>query len=189
MSSTPTFILIIGPMFAGKSTNLLTRINRQKVLGKNILIVNHLSDIRYGSASEIHTHDNQKSCDGICTNKLVNLFIGGKYNKHYREADVIAIDEIQFFSDALTFVKHAVDKDKKTVIAAGLKGDFNRKPFKSISQLIPYAERIIDLQSLCKKCGDGTEAPFTKKIRDSSESIGGSELYEALCRKHFISPE
>ena len=77
----------------------------------------------------------------------------------------------------------------KHVIVAGLDGDASRKPFGKLLELIPYADTIIKLKALCKKCNDGTEALFTsKKVHDDTTvDIGGSDKYEALCRKHFIA--
>jgi len=176
-------------MFAGKSTELLRRINRYKILGKGVLAVNHSTDVRYGPASEINTHDQQTLEGCIFVSALCDMIWEEETRSKYEAADVIVIDELQFYPDALTFIQKAVDEDGKTVVAAALKGDFNRIPFEPVSQVIPYADSIVDLPALCRRCGDGTEAPFTKRNTESQEKkvIGGAETYEAVCRQHLLS--
>ncbi len=181
-------ILIIGPMFAGKSTELLRRVKRYQILNKKVLAVNHSNDTRYGPASEINTHDDESLKGCVFVSNLCDLIWEDETRKEYEDADVIVIDELQFFPDALTFVQKALDQDGKTIVAAGLKGDFNRIPFESVSQLIPYASTVIDIPALCRKCGDGTEAPFTKRTTASQEKtlIGGADIYEAVCQRCFV---
>lgn len=180
--------IIIGPMFAGKSTELLRRVKRYQLLGKNVLPINHSNDVRFGPASEINTHDSQSLTGCIFTSNLCDVIWDEEKCKRYNEADVIVIDELQFFPDAVTFIQKAIDEDNKIVVAAGLQGDFNRIPFESVSLSIPFASEIIHLTALCRRCNDGTEAPFTKRTTDSKEKtvIGGSETYEAVCHEHFL---
>ena len=104
------------------------------------------------------------------------------------KAKVIIIEEGQFYKNLLTFVTMLVDHYGKKVIVAGLDGDANRKMFGDILKLIPLSDSIIKLKSYCKKCNDGTEALFTSKNTDKIEiiDIGGSDKYEALCRKHYL---
>ena len=109
-------------------------------------------------------------------------------SKEYIDADVVVIEEAQFFTDLFDFATLSADKFNKTVIIAGLNGDFNRNPFGDIQRLIPHAENITKLSALCVMCGDGSPAHFSKRIDTSNRSqtlIGSTTEYIAVCRKHY----
>ena len=115
-----------------------------------------------------------------------------KYKKNdirYIKANVIIIEEAQFFSDLFNFVTNAADKDNKEVYVIGLDGDYLRQPFGDIVRLIPHAENIKKLKALCLRCNDGTEACFTKRIvkDNNQELVGSTDSYIAVCRKHYIN--
>ena len=174
--------IILGCMFSGKSTEIIKFMKRYKILSKTILAINHKIDVRYSEAPKIVTHDNI-SFDCVFTDKLNDL----KLDTKYINADIIVIEEAQFFTDLLSFVVNAADKDGKVVIVAGLDGDFKKDPFGDILKLIPHAEKVTKLNALCLLCGDGTPAAFTKRIieNDSQTFVGSSESYIAVCRKHY----
>lgn len=178
--------LIIGPMYAGKSTELIRIINRYKCLNKNIVIINHEFNDRYGIKG-LSTHNSVK------VDSCINLLNLGDINKNIlKDAEVIIIEELQFFNDAYDNIIEWCDKLNKTIICAGLDGDFLRNSFGDVLRLIPHAEKITKLNALCKRCGDGTFAHFTKRIikndllYDNSILVGSDGLYEAVCRKHFL---
>lgn len=177
--------LIIGPMFASKTTELIRHYNRYKVLDKNILAVNHINDAkRYGS-NNITSHDHEiiedcYSCENL--NEIRDL-------EDYDNIEVILIDELQFFSDAFEFCTKVTDEDGKIIIAAGLDGDYRRRPFGDVLNLVPFAETVTKMTALCKRCNDGTYAVYTKRTvnSDSFILVGSSESYEAVCRYHYNS--
>ena len=174
--------LIIGPMYAGKSTELLRIINRYKCLNKSICVINHSLNNRYGS-SGLTTHNKNKFEQCLITDKLSNL----DNNKIY-ETDVIIIEELQFFEDAYEYIVKWCDNGK-TIICAGLDGDYLRNPFGDVLRLIPHADKVTKLNSLCKKCGNGNLAHFTKRtILTNSDVtlVGSDEIYEAVCRNHYL---
>jgi thymidine kinase len=182
MNSQGYLELIIGPMYAGKSTELLRIINRFKCLKKNIIVINHSLNNRYGS-NGLTTHNNEKMEKCIILNELKELDIN-----LIKSTDVIIIEELQFFNDAFDLVTSWVDNFHKIVIAAGLDGDFNREPFGDVLKLIPHCDKITKLNSLCTKCSNGTIALFTKRITNDIDKtlIGSNGIYEAVCRKHFL---
>lgn len=182
MVNTGYLELIIGPMYAGKSTELIRIINRYKCLDKNIAVINHTFNNRYGS-SGLTTHNKEKFDQCIIVSKLKDI----EYNI-LKNIQVIIIEELQFFEDAYDVIIDWCDKKGKTVIAAGLDGDFRRNPFGDVLKLIPHAEKITKLNALCKKCGDGTLAHFTNRIvNDNSRTLVGSDdIYEAVCRSHYL---
>ena len=181
MSNQGYLELIIGPMYAGKSTELIRIINRYKCLKKNITVINHTLNNRYGSIG-ITTHNKEKIDQCIILNKLSELDID-----ILNKSDVIIIEELQFFSDAFHYIVDWCDNKDKIIIAAGLDGDFKREPFGDVLRLIPHSDKITKLSALCKRCGDGTLAHFSKRITHDNEKtlVGSNDFYEAVCRKHF----
>lgn len=173
--------LFLGCMFSGKSTALITGVSRLRAVGKKVLIVNHEQDTRCGE-KEAKTHSGQ-TADAIKVSHL-SLVSAGEY-------DVIGVDEAQFFSDLSTVVPQWL-KEGKEVLVAGLSGDFQGKPFGSITDLIPHADSIEQKKALCMhRCdgGDlcGAPAIYSKRIVGSKERIlaGGKDEYIAVCREHF----
>lgn len=173
--------LIIGSMFSGKSTETIRLVKRYKVLKKNILAINHSLDNRYGE-SIISTHDNQEiNC--LSLDKLLPIIS----ESYYLDAEIIFIEEAQFFTDLFEFVTKSADIYEKIVIVSGLDGDFKREPFGDILRLIPHAEVVTKLNALCVCCCDGTLACFTQRIvEDNTQQLVGShEKYRPVCRKHY----
>jgi thymidine kinase len=175
--------LIIGPMYAGKSTELIRIINRYKCLNKRIVVINHILNNRYGSEC-LTTHNKEKVDSCILLDRLNNLDENILNNN-----DVIIIEELQFFSDSYDTIINWCDQHHKIIIAAGLDGDYLRKPFGDVLKLIPHANKISKLSALCKRCSDGTLAHFTKRTTNNNELtlVGSDDIYEAVCRKHYLN--
>lgn len=174
--------IILGPMFAGKSSYLLSTIRRYSAIGWSVLSVTSDIDTRY-TTNAICSH-NQESHPAIAVKELMPLI--GSLN--YENAKLIIVEESQFFSDLIEFVLHSVEKNNKIVIVVGLDGDSERRPFGKILDLIPYCDKVTKVTSLCKSCGNGTPALFThrKTQNRSIVSVGAADQYEALCRKHYL---
>lgn len=174
--------IIIGPMFAGKSTKLIEIAGRYESIQKKILAVNHKIDTRYGE-NVISSHNLLKK-DCISLEKLTILFD----NELYLGAEIVIIEEGQFFSDLKEFILRAVDHDKKHVIVAGLIGDYKREPFGDMLTIIPLADSIQTIHAFCKICNDGTPAHFTKRTinKESQQLVGSSESYHPVCRNHYL---
>lgn len=171
--------LIIGPMFSGKTSELIRRINRYIIKKKKCLVINHHKDIRYSDNNCIVSHNNI-SLEGLKLNNLnqnINIML---------EYDVVGIDEAQFFDEIdLVETTEFLANNGKIVIIAGLNSDFNRKSFDSISAIIPKVDTLDILYAICINCNN--DASFTKKKIKSNQiiEIGGIELYEPVCRKCF----
>ncbi len=179
--------LFIGPMYAGKSSELIRQIQRYEILNKNVLVINHIINNRYGS-NTITTHTKMSYDDCIIVSKLSEIYENNDFKQRFNNAHVIVIEELQFFSDAYDNIVNWCDNHGKHVIAGGLDGDFRRAPFGDVLRLIPHAEKVVKLSALCKRCCDGTPANFTMRItKDESQTVVGSaDVYEAVCRKHFL---
>ena len=178
--------IIIGSMFSGKSTELIRLINRYKVLGKKILVVNHKLDKRY-SENSISTHSNMV-LECVSIENLNEINDKDKYLKEYKNCEVLVIEEAQFFKDLYNIVIEAADIDNKIVIVAGLDGDSNRSEFGDILKLIPKCDSVKKLHALCVKCKDGTSASFTKRlIKNNSQIYIGVSEFIAVCRYHYLN--
>ena len=175
--------LILGPMFAGKSSHALVLIRRYKEIDYTILSITSALDTRY-SSDEIHTH-NHEVYPALSLRSLMPV----TSSLNYALSKVIIIEEAQFFSDLVAFVLRAVEVDKKEVIVVGLDGDAERKPFGQILELIPFCDEVTKMSAFCKMCGNGTNAIFTHRKIPSQDTIliGDSDQYEALCRRHYIT--
>ena len=157
--------LILGPMFAGKTSALQSIVKRHSALGIKCVVYKPVSDTRYGSDTYMCSHDLTK-VEAIPAKNLTNHALMDPY----LEAKIVVIEEGQFFEDLYDFVLRAVDKDKKIVIVGGLDGDCFRKPFGQILQLIPLADTLTKLTAFCKICADGTPGIFTYRGNQARQS-------------------
>lgn len=172
--------VIIGNMFSGKTSELIRRLKRLKVIGKNILVINSSKDTR-SPEDVLKTHDNVKfNCY-----KVSNLWEIPTIS-HFRSADIIAIDEAQFFPNLKSFVEYCLNENKEVIIA-GLDADCFQRKWGEMLDCIPLACEVVKLSALCGICANGTPGPFTKRIVDGTEIelIGGSDMYTAVCRNHL----
>jgi len=176
--------LILGPMFAGKTSALQSIIRRHEALGIKCAVYKPVSDKRYGGDFYIYSHDLTK-----IPARPVTYLTQQQLFEPYTESKLIIVEEGQFFDDLYEFVIKAVERDGKHVVVGGLDGDCFRQPFGQILKLIPLADRVTKLTSLCKICSDGTVGLFTFRTTKSKEivEVGGSDTYMPLCRKHYIT--
>ena len=181
--------LIIGPMFAGKSSAVLQRIRKAKVIGRNVFIITSVLDTRYDpSGAAIKTHDQEGiTATGLGVNELKDMLKLASFQR----SELVIIEEAQFFNGLYDVVKLIVDVYKKDVIVVGLDGDSDRKPFGDILQLIPLANSVTKLAALCKRCSDGTEGHFTALVAPASDKtqqiyVGGADKYLPMCRRHYL---
>ncbi len=179
--------IIIGPMFAGKSCELIRRIRLLKVLKKEYIVIKPKIDNRYDNLSDskmIVSHNFDKEhC--IVLEKLENIF---NFSMDLTNINTIFIDEGQFFDDLVDAVKQLVDSYKINVVITGLDGDSNRKKFGHILDLIPFCNSCTKINAACIMCLDGTPAPFSHRVTKDSEQIliGSTDSYMSLCRRHYL---
>lgn len=173
--------LIIGPMFSGKSTELIRKIRLAKIINKNVLVIKPLIDNRHEN-NKIVSHSLE--CENCIT--VENL---SELTCDINNYDLIVIDEGQFFPDLKSTVLQWLDVFHKDIIIGGLDSDYKRNPIGEILQLIPYADKCKKISSLCKLCNNGTKAIFSHKLNNNNKQIeiGGSESYVPLCRSHYIN--
>lgn len=181
--------LLLGPMFAGKSSALLSIVRRHRALGWSVMVITHSCDTRYGT-DQVVNHDQQR-CPATTTTDLLPLL----ETPEYQQSRLVVVEEAQFFGDLVPFVTQAVDADAKHVVVVGLDGDAERRPFGRVLDLIPHADRITKLTAMCKLCADGTPAIFTFAAADDAAAsaalgeacVGAADKYMPMCRKHYLS--
>lgn len=177
--------LIIGCMFAQKTTELLRRVRRYQSIGYRVLVANYVADIRYGQ-DRIASHDKEFEA-AICVDRLSALeeqVRSGNYQ-------VLAIDEGQFFPDLYEKVTQWADELPLHIVISGLDGTSDRTPFGDILRLIPHAEEVERLTAFCAVCRDGTVGMYSQYLSgvkdDQSVAVGGADSYRPVCRKHYLS--
>ena len=177
--------LIIGPMFAGKTSHLIENYNKCKLCNIDCIVINHGDDNRY-DVNLLSTHD-QKKIHCIKTKKLYDIY-NEKEKYNIKENSVVLINEGQFFDDLYDITLKMVEEMNMIVYVYGLDGDFKRKSFGQMLDLIPICDSVEKLQSFCANCKDGTLALFSHRIvdNDSQKLIGTKEHYIPLCRKCFL---
>jgi thymidine kinase len=171
-----TLNLIIGPMFSGKTTELLRIAKRLESINLKVLLLNYHEDTRY-SSTEMSTHDK---------NGLPCTFIKDLENVDYENYDIICINEAQFFKNLVKFCKDVLNK-QKTLYISGLDGDYKQEKFGEILDLVPLADKITKLHAFCTLCKNGTPAFFTKRVCESQEQkLIGTNEHIPVCRKHLL---
>ena len=176
--------LIIGPMFSGKTTELIRRLNTFKSIGQRCLYINSKIDDREdGNFSSHNKTINDVGVDSVKVQELSHI--------NFNDYDVIGIDESQFFlfADLMSNVMTLVEDEGKYVIMSGLNGDFTRKKFGYILDFVPVCSDIVMLHPLCKVCGEKgiiNNACFSKKLTTSKKVVEAGYNYSAVCRKCYL---
>ena len=179
--------LILGPMFSGKTTRILEIYNHYSFIQKKIMVINYAEDKRYHETM-LSTHDH-KMIPCVLTIDIADMWFNSA-NKNYIEihsADVILINEGQFFSELKNTILDMVERENKTVYICGLDGDFQRNKFGEILDLLPHCDNVIKLKSLCSNCRNGKRALFSHRLTEETDQVSiGSNNYVPLCRKCYI---
>ena len=185
--------LYIGPMYSGKTSKLLEIYKQYSFCNVPVMVINHASDVRYHE-SMLSTHD-KVMIPCIQTNSLSEIWnhkdVNSTFNKttashlKVRNASVILINEGQFFEDLYDCVIDML-KHNKQVYIAGLDGDFERKKFGQMLDLIPMCDEVTKLTSLCSVCKNGKPGIFSLRLSDEKQqTVVGSDNYKPVCRKCY----
>lgn len=177
--------LICGPMWAGKSTELLRRVRRYSITHKNLVVFTHQKDVRFGEDMGLTTHDvmEEHKAASFQVFAVTDLLEGNAASSAER-ASVIAIDEGQFFM-GLPLACNKWADEGKIVIVAALDTDYKREVWAPLIDLCP--DTITKLMAICFGCGG--EAAFTRRTSDETELevVGGKGKYEAVCRACYVA--
>lgn len=180
--------VIIGPMYSGKSEELIRRIRRAKIAKQKVQVFKPEIDNRYSKEDVVsHCGDKEGAYPARNSAELLSLV--------EEDTQVIAVDEVQFFDMGIVKILNELADRGKRVICAGLDMDFRGEPFGPISELLAIAEFVDKIQAICMVCGN----PATRtqrlingkpaKYSDPIVLIGAKESYEARCRKCHIVPK
>ena len=170
--------VICGPMFSGKSEELIRRLRRAMIARKRVEVFKPVIDDRY-SADEIVSHG-----DSRMTSVTVQDAQGIMDRIDWR-TEVVGIDEGNFMGPGLVDVAGRLADSGKQVIIAGLDTDYMGRPFVPIPELLALAESITKTLAICVRCGN--PAKHTQRLRGSDDLIvvGAADMYEARCRRCF----
>ncbi|MFF2270279.1 thymidine kinase [Cellulosimicrobium cellulans] len=184
--------VVCGPMFAGKTEELLRRVRRAEVAGRRVEVVGHVLDTRRGTGT-VSSHSglaipSRTARDAADLARLVHD--GGPL-------DLVAVDEAHFFGPDLVDVVQRLADDGLVVVVAGLDVTFDARPFEPLPTLAALAERVDKLTAVCAVCGE--DAAFHVRVAPEATAdggprdplvpvaahVGGAESYEARCRAHL----
>ncbi len=173
--------VICGSMFSGKTEELIRRVRRAQIAKMNTIIFKPKIDDRY-STEHIVSHNQMKLNSKIIETEEEILTLS-------EGAEVVAIDEAQFFGNDIVAICKTLAKQKKRVIVAGLDTDYRGEPFGPMPLLMCEADYLNKLRAICVVCGN----PATYTQRTSKEKqrvvIGETDIYEARCRNCYEPPE
>lgn len=169
---------ICGPMFSGKTEELIRRLKRSRIAGEQVQVFHPSIDNRF-SASEIVTHANLRM-ESEPVDSAEDLL-----HRVLSRTRVIGIDEANFFGQALVQAANHLSEAGKLVIIAGLDLDYLGRPFPPMPDLLALADSISKMTAVCTRCG--APAQHTQRLVESEELIfvGAVDSYEARCRRCF----
>lgn len=206
--------VIAGPMFAGKSEELLRRVRRARIARRGVLVVSHSLDARRGlgrvtshSGQGVPSHTVSDAAEilalldaepGAGADADAGAGAGGE-----TRTELVAVDEAQFFGAGLVPVASELARRGLVVVVAGLSVTFDGQPFSPLPELMALAESVEKLTAVCSVCGADAAfhvrvpgaPPVTGAAADTGDAgdalvpvaahVGGSESYEARCRRHM----
>ena len=170
--------VIVGSMFSGKSEELIRRLRRAQIARQRVQIFKPVVDKRY-SEDHIVSHSEMRIASIVVSSARQLL------ERVEADAEVVGIDEGQFFDLELPMICNTLADNGKRVIVAGLDQDYLGKPFEPMPQLLAIAEYITKTLAICMVCGN--PANHTQRLvpSDTRVLLGASGLYEARCRGCF----
>lgn len=170
--------VVCGPMFSGKTEELIRRVKRAQIARQKVQIFKPAIDNRYHE-TEVVSHSSL-SMEATPVGSSVEIL-----QKVFDSTRVVAIDEVQFFDENITLVVEKLARRGVRVIMAGLDQDYKGMPFGPMASLLAIADSVNKIHAICTVCG----APATKTFRKNSKIteqvlVGETDLYEARCRSH-----
>jgi thymidine kinase len=170
--------VICGPMFSGKSEELIRRIRRAEIARQRVQVFKPIIDDRY-AADEIVSHSEMRiQALQVPHARMIMEQVDPR-------TQVVGIDEAQFFDDELIGVVESLANSGKRVIVAGLDQDYLGRPFDPMPHLLALAEEITKTLAICVLCGNPANRTQRLVPREERIVVGGSRAYEARCRLCF----
>ncbi len=177
--------VIAGPMFSGKTEELIRQVKRASIGRKSVQVFKHKVDTRYGKAKKVYSHAGL-SFESNLVSKASDIL-----KKLNPKTEIVAIDEAQWFGEDLVGVIAKLLAKGKKVLVSGLALTFDRQPFLPMPTLMTMADRVTKLSAICHLCGE--EAVFHKRIVKATVDphiadpslVGRLESYQARCRNCY----
>lgn len=178
--------VIAGPMFCGKTEELIRQVRRAAIARKHIQVFKHVIDKRYGNGKKVYSHEGRSYRSLVISSPQQIL------TKLNPKTEIVAIDEAQWFGQELVPVIEKLLAKKKKVIVAGLALTYDREPFAPMPTLMTMADKVTKLSAICAICGD--DAVYHKRITrakniDPHEPdpsfVGKLDTYQPRCRKCY----
>ncbi len=170
--------VITGSMFSGKTEELIRRLRRAQIAKQKVAIFKPQLDTRY-SEKEIVSHDSNYI-------ESVPVASAKEILEKYGDADVIGIDEAQFFDNEIINVCNQLANKGKRVIVAGLDMDYKGQPFGPMPALMAIAEYVTKVHAICIRCGNLAHYSHRISASQSLIELGEKDKYEPLCRSCYI---
>lgn len=172
--------VICGGMFSGKTEELIRRARRAHIAGQKVVVVKPKMDKRYSDEDVVSHNENVLPGLVVDTADQMVLLTG--------DAQVVCIDEAQFFDNQLINMANTLANDGKRIIIAGLDMDFEGRPFEPMPQLLAIAEYITKLHAVCAE--SGTMAHYSQRVVDNKDRmlLGETDAYEPRARHCFRPP-
>ena len=173
--------VITGPMFSGKSEELIRRLKRARIARQRVLCFKPDIDLRYHQTHiASHSAQTHEACPVTSVEHLRSVLW-----PQIEEVEVIGIDEVQFLAEGVVALTMDLVAQGKRVLAAGLDMTFTAEPFGPVPALMAMADKVTKLSAVCMVCGQS--AIHTQRLGQSQELVvvGAAGLYEARCRAHF----
>lgn len=173
--------VIVGPMFSGKSEELIRRLKRARIARQSVACYKPDIDLRYHRAHiASHSAQTHEACPVASVEEL-----RAHLHPQLDAVDVVGIDEVQFLSEEIIPLAYELVMLGKRVLLAGLDMTFTAEPFGPVPALMAMADKVTKLSAVCMVCGQS--AIHTQRLGQSQELVvvGAAGLYEARCRTHF----
>lgn len=178
--------VICGPMFAGKTEELLRRVRRAVIAGRHVVVIGHALDDRHGA-------DRLTSHAGIGHPSITVPTAADIERALTGDTEIVAIDEAQFFGPELVPIVNRLADRGLVVMVAGLDVTFDGQPFEPLPALMALAERVDKLTAICAICGEDAvfhvrvDTPTALPGQLVADHIGGTDKYQARCRRHVTA--
>ena len=189
MTETGRLSVIAGPMFSGKSEELMRRVRRAMIAGIEVLVISHALDIR-SDLTTITSHVGM-NIPAVPLSDAASI----AEEARTQDYDLIAIDEAQFFGPELIPTVNALLAQGTDVIVEGLCVTFDGQPFEPLPSLMAVAEDVVKLTAVCTICGrdaafhQRADRPGLAATAIDASFIGGLDTYVARCRGHFTGAD
>lgn len=169
--------VVCGSMFSGKTEELIRRLRRARIARQKVALFKPAIDTRYDAEAVVSHDASVLPAEVIDAADQIVLLAG--------DADVIGVDEAQFFGPELVDVVEGLARRGRRVILAGLDQDYLGRPFEPVPQLMAIAEHVTKLHAVCVRCGAPANHSQRIVAADSRVLVGETEAYEPRCRRCF----